>query len=32
MGTIPTLICNDPALITMDQPVVKRIIGLALER
>ena len=29
MGAIPTLICNDPALITKDQPVVKRLMELA---
>jgi len=29
MGAIPTLICNDPKLISKDQPTVKKIIDLA---
>ncbi|MBM3213325.1 hypothetical protein FJZ36_00190 [Candidatus Poribacteria bacterium] len=29
MGAIPTLICNEPSLITLDQPIVKRLIELA---
>ena len=29
MGALPTLICNDPALIQADQPVVKRLLELA---
>jgi hypothetical protein len=29
MGAIPTLICNDPRLISKDQPTVKKIIDLA---
>ena len=29
MGAIPTLICNDPDLITPEQPVVKRLLELA---
>jgi hypothetical protein len=29
MGAIPTLICDDPALISMDQPAVKKLTELA---
>ncbi len=29
MGAIPTLICGDPALITPEQPVVKKLLDLA---
>jgi hypothetical protein len=29
MGAIPSLICNDPALITPDQPLVKKLLELA---
>ncbi len=28
MGAIPTLICNDPTLITRDQPIVRRLLDL----
>jgi len=29
MGAIPTLICNDPALITKDQPIVRKVLEWA---
>ncbi len=29
MGAIPTLICNDPALITRDQPIVRKVLEWA---
>jgi hypothetical protein len=32
MGAIPTLICNDPALITKDQPAVRKLLDLAAGR
>lgn len=32
MGAIPTLICNDPKLITKDQPIVRKLIELANTR
>jgi hypothetical protein len=31
MGAIPTLICNDPRLITAEQPIVRRLLELAGE-
>ena len=28
MGALPTLICDDPGLITRDQPIVKKLLGM----
>ena len=28
MGALPTLICDDPGLITQDQPIVKKLLGM----